>query len=409
MHNRTLSGCLILLLATAAFAQDEVDILSRTPFTPGARAAGMAGAFSALADDYTALYYNPAGLAGMKRMELSASGYIGFAGNEADIGPGSAMTTDDSFAGLSHLGLVLPLPVYRGGISFALGYHRLVDFHQPYGVYGGANSETRVEEEGGVSAWAFGFGFQMSRRFWGGLTLELLTGEEKYLFTNETSQWDEREFSHLALTGTRLTLGGLFHLTDQFRAAMQVRTPVKYNLTWEEYHYALDYTDPTRTDESESAPGYEYKIKIPFELTTGVAWKGRWLSLDADFIFTDWSQAQYDDYFEDTFFEANQSIGRDYKPRLGMRLGAEYNIPTTDLMLRAGVARYPLAGPAEELTPRVLVTGGIGYLIDQVIDLNLAIGYQRSEFEYGIGDGVTLHEDRSSMLIRCGFYYRFQP
>ncbi len=408
MNTKILSISLILLSASVGVAQDEVDILSRTPFTPGARAAGMAGAFSAIADDYTAMYYNPAGLAGMKRMELSASGYLGFAGNEADIGPGTAMTTDDSFAGLSHLGLVLPLPVYRGGISFALGYHRLVDFHQPYGVFETDDSETRVEEEGGVNAWAFGFGFQMSRRFWGGLTLELLTGEEKYLFTNETSQWEEREFSHLTLTGTRITLGGLFHLTDQFRAAMQIRTPVKYSWTWEEYQYELDYTNPAQADESESTPGYDYKLKIPFELTTGAAWQGRWLSLDADFVFTDWSQAQYDDYFEDTFFEANQIIDRDYEPRLGMRLGAEYNIPTTDLMLRAGVARYPIAASRDELRPRVMVTGGVGYLIDQVIELNLAIGYQRSEFEYDI-DSITLHENRSSMLIRCGFYYRFQP
>ena len=408
MYKRILSGCLIFLLATAAVAQDEVDILSRTPFAPGARAAGMAGAFSALADDYTALYYNPAGLAGMKRMELSASGFIGFADNFADIGTGTSATTDDSFAGLSHFGLVLPLPVYRGGISFALGYHRLVDFHQPYGINAGSSSETRVEEEGGVSAWAFGFGFQMSRRFWGGLTLELLTGEEKYLFTSETAQWEEREFSHLAISGTRITLGGLFHITDQLRAAMQIRTPVNYSWTWEEYRYELDHTDPAN-NVSDSALGYDYKVKIPFELTTGVAWQGRWLSLDADFIFTDWSQAQYDDYFEDTFFEANQTIDRDYEPGLGMRLGAEYNIPTTDLRLRAGVARYPYAaGSWEELTPRVLVTGGIGYLIDQVIDLNLAIGYQRSEFEYEM-DGIVLHEDRSSVLISCGLYYRFQP
>lgn len=406
MLNRVLSICLLApLLASTLVAQDEVDILSRTPFTPGARAAGMAGAFSAIADDYTALYYNPAGLAGMKRMELSASGYIGFLNNDADIGPGTAAATDDSFAGLSHFGLVLPLPVYRGGVSFALGYHRLVDFNQPYGIRVD-EAQLLVEEEGGVNAWAFGFGFQMSRRFWGGLTLELLSGEEKYLFTAETPTTEEREFSHLSLTGFRVTVGSMFHLSRQLRLALQLRTPVKYNFAWEDYQYVLIQNG--QVVEEDDRLGYDYKLYIPFELTVATAWRGRWFALDGEVSFTDWSQAQYNEYFEDDFYEANRVLDRQYEPRLGMRLGGEYNLPTTDLVLRAGVAHYPFAGPREEITPRYLITGGVGYLIDQVVDLNLAVGYEVADFEFDSGDD-TIHENRSSLLLRLGFYYRFQP
>jgi len=44
--------------------------IPRTPFGAGARAPGMGGAFSALADDAYAAFYNPAGLAQLERPEL---------------------------------------------------------------------------------------------------------------------------------------------------------------------------------------------------------------------------------------------------------------------------------------------------------------------------------------------------
>src|SRR5689334_22693157 len=46
----------------------------------GARAAGMGGAFSALADDITALYWNPAGIARLKGINAGASYTAWFAG-----------------------------------------------------------------------------------------------------------------------------------------------------------------------------------------------------------------------------------------------------------------------------------------------------------------------------------------
>ncbi len=59
---------LILLLALAGTGRAAFE-LER----PGARAAGMAGAFSAVADDNDALLYNPAGLAGLTEACLSTS------------------------------------------------------------------------------------------------------------------------------------------------------------------------------------------------------------------------------------------------------------------------------------------------------------------------------------------------
>jgi len=67
----------------------------------GARAAGMGGAFSALADDISALYWNPAGIARLKGINASA-------------------TYTSWFAGINHnfIGAVLPISErYRFGVS----------------------------------------------------------------------------------------------------------------------------------------------------------------------------------------------------------------------------------------------------------------------------------------------------
>jgi hypothetical protein len=67
----------------------------------GARAAGMGGAFSALADDISALYWNPAGIARLKGINVSA-------------------TYTQWYAGITHnfIGAVLPISDrYRFGVS----------------------------------------------------------------------------------------------------------------------------------------------------------------------------------------------------------------------------------------------------------------------------------------------------
>ena len=69
----------LISLATISVAQIEEIAIGNT-FGAGARTMGMGGAFLGVADDFTALYWNPAGLAQIKKFEF----FGGFSHSELD-------------------------------------------------------------------------------------------------------------------------------------------------------------------------------------------------------------------------------------------------------------------------------------------------------------------------------------
>src|SRR6516225_2543103 len=82
--------CAVLLLAAASARAQGIESNYR-PYLVGGRAAGMGGAFTALADDGSGPYYNPGGIAFAQRssLSLSASVYGYVSGSISDaLGPG---------------------------------------------------------------------------------------------------------------------------------------------------------------------------------------------------------------------------------------------------------------------------------------------------------------------------------
>ena len=77
---------LVAGIATMSYAKSHF-------ITPGARAGGYGTAFSAVADDLTAIYYNPAGLAYQTNTQVMASlFYIDYPATASEKSPANYMS-----------------------------------------------------------------------------------------------------------------------------------------------------------------------------------------------------------------------------------------------------------------------------------------------------------------------------
>lgn len=174
---------------------------SRTAFTiqgAGARAIGTGGAFIAVADDSTAVSFNPAGLAQLLVPEVSLVGQgisrnidlTGFTGQA----PNQGTTFSDTW---SHNGHALPtfaslaLPWKHEGLNrtFLLSYQRMFDFTYAVsaayqGVGGGGTAVQDVNQQfnqsGGIDVYSAGFGAELSARILLGASLNYWRGSASF-------------------------------------------------------------------------------------------------------------------------------------------------------------------------------------------------------------------------------------
>lgn len=117
--------CVLLILPVVAHAQFPEDALRYTTpgFGVGSRALGMGNAYIGVASDYSALYWNPAGLAQARHGEFS----IGLS-NLNKKNQCTFFSTDQAYSSsatnLNAVGLVYPVPTRQGSLVFAFGYNR---------------------------------------------------------------------------------------------------------------------------------------------------------------------------------------------------------------------------------------------------------------------------------------------
>ena len=94
----------------------------------GARALGMGGAYTGVANDYSALFWNPAGLAQMEYGEFSFGLFHTNFLDGSNLLSSSTSSQASNATKLNALGIAYPIPVQRGSLVLAFGYQRENDF-----------------------------------------------------------------------------------------------------------------------------------------------------------------------------------------------------------------------------------------------------------------------------------------
>ncbi|NQT35355.1 hypothetical protein HQ587_09210, partial [bacterium] len=120
---------------------------------------GMGGAFIGVADDATSVVWNPAGLATLERLELSAVTRIVMDSYE-DSFTDAAGNRYEKSGSLSHfvfnfVSIAFPLKIGEGKLVLAAAYQRQLDF------YTSRSQPTEFNSEGGSDTFTPGLGFRL--------------------------------------------------------------------------------------------------------------------------------------------------------------------------------------------------------------------------------------------------------
>ncbi|MBI2618485.1 MAG: outer membrane protein transport protein [Ignavibacteriales bacterium] len=259
-------GLLLAGVASTGSAQFAEDVLRFSQFGlgVGGRTLGMGTASVGVADDYSALFWNPAGLAQMRNYEFSAGiSYHGY--NNSTQFLGSKTASSDDVINLNNLGIVYPVPTVRGSLTFAFGFNRVANYttnaefsgynsassiiptlmpdvnlyamsqselkdfldnNIPYQLFladtangrlvtnllGNVEQSVRVREGGGMNHWSFGGALDVAKDFSLGASVSVVSGSYSYIREYQESDVNNvyqkspgdtfGEFDHFRLTST---------------------------------------------------------------------------------------------------------------------------------------------------------------------------------------------------------------
>jgi len=213
---------LVAALCASAFAQGGTG----RDIGIGARAFAFAGNHTAAVNDLSAVYWNPAALAFLPVREFQASfditrtvGESYVSGGGVSALPGAKMDNYLDRLRLRGVGAMTAIPTVQGGLTLAAAYESpfAFDDFSPCGYI--SNDTSFVENAvryGDLNRWSFAFGVQVAPKIAAGLTLSIITGEDRIVFDQKL---DGEKYNDLELKSSYLgysMTGGFIYLPADY-------------------------------------------------------------------------------------------------------------------------------------------------------------------------------------------------
>lgn len=457
-----LSLILILLCSSGAYSQNVNDALrlGLPGLGANARALGMGNAYIGLSDDASAAFYNPAGLGLLKRMEFSGGlEYINFDNNTTFMNQKTDYS--NSATDLDRLSFAFPIPTLRGSLVFGLSFHttknltsslsfdgfnnsntsmiqNLLDTNIPFDLYltddnyntvinGRLNQSGTILNSGAVRNWAFSGAIEVSKNVFIGATFNLAAGhfdsnndyyeDDTHSIYQDTTApgypdtYDFRTFYfnrilHWDLTGWDVKTGFLYQINDIARIGATIQFPKVFYV---HENFDVDGSSTFGTgitynlDKSKYSDAVNYEIVTPFSLGLGFSTNYHGFIFSAQGDLTDYSELNFDNPGEGLSVQYIQDQNKTIKDLLGSvfsyNAGIEYTIAPLGLRLRAGymVQPSPYKGDPSEFDHKY-VTGGIGFLANETMGLDLAIAHGWWQ-DYGDNYGVNVSRTYQDIIV----------
>ncbi len=444
-------------VAKAQYLEDALR-LEYAGFGVGARALGMGTAFLPVANDFTATHWNPAGLAQIKKFEITG-GLSHLSLNNSARYFGNSLDRSGSATDLNNLGLVIPVPTLQGSLTFALGFNKVNNFSSALGfdTYNTISSiiptlynddpdydmayqlylndddgftpfldnlqqNGTVTESGGINNWSFSGAIEVAQNLHLGLTLNFLSGSYRYdrlfveedtrnMYTVHPDNLDRFELDNRLtadVSGFNAKLGILFNPIPFLRIGGTIKPPSTFHVDERFSAYGQSWFDDGDYFNYEIRGETDYRVVTPWTFGAGAAFSLRGFTLAGSLEHTDWTQLEFRDATSDVMRE-NPLIRDLLTPTTTLRAGVEYMIPAADLALRAGYFVQPSAFKDDPSSyDRKFLTFGAGFLVQELVTFDFA--YARGTWDthrvhYAGGPQVEESVKQNSVIFTIG--YRF--
>lgn len=341
---------------SAQFKEDALR-LALPGLGVGARSLGLGNAYTGVANDYSALFWNPAGLAQAQYGEFSFGlSYQSHGDKSAFYGQNKDYTS--SATNLNALGLVYPVPVRRGSLVFAFGYDRQSNFTTgmsfqgfnpvssiiqtwaPNGtkyppdislaeqlelahvdtvagtfispISGRVTQSGEVTEGGGLNNWSVGGAVDIAKNVSVGVTLSYVSGvyrydrnyhelarQGEYAAPFDMKELVVDEFIDGDVSGFNAKFGLMYRIPDFFRFGIAVKTPTSFSVkesfgtTATSYFWTPDPQGYSSYGPIDNPGNDEYTVHTPWVFSAGASVNLWRLMLSGDVDLTDWTELEF--------------------------------------------------------------------------------------------------------------------
>ncbi|MFB0516387.1 MAG: OmpP1/FadL family transporter [Candidatus Neomarinimicrobiota bacterium] len=400
-----------LIFVTTALLNGQIDLDAVRPFTglggPGSRALGMGQAFTGIADDLTALFYNPAGLAHITKREINL-GFTYLTATTDVRSPGNTSTATITATRLGNAGVALPLP--NSKLTIAIGYNQARAFErqleQTYPRDAASTIHEVLTEEGRIGYWSLGVGYQVSTQLALGGAFDILAGKNVYTdnntyYTGATVASSDYLLVEPEYIGVGLSLGILLAPLPPWRIGLLLRSPQWVSVSETSYDSYIGFEEER-----------DYKIRGSYCLRVGSSLTVGPLLLSGDLAWFDYSQIRFESDLVDVIdsievpidISINDTLRTQYANLPGYAAGAEFLLPMINIKLRGGY-RYdpPLYRKPFPQVPQHTLNLGLSVVPVPQIKIDTALSLTTWERSLD----TNIEEESGAVNITVNFVYRF--
>lgn len=372
----------------------------------GERSAGLAGAYTALSDDASGLYYNPAGTAYSTDSNISASVNTFNVTNkkyENAIGAGGAWNRRSTMLAPNFFGVVQHTEIGIFGFSYAMPDSVLEDQDQDYPDPQLAVRRFNFKRDDNTYNIGPSYAAELGNSFSLGITLYYHSRKNKFVSNQYVQKTDGQYVSdnlyfQTEESGYRPILGGMYSPKDgNYSVGMTVSsTFLTSSSSFSQQTTKGDYASPLSTYTYASSGN---KRVYPAVLSLGYAWfPSHSLLMTVEGMY---------------YTAVSDATFGDRKSLVNYRAGVEY-YPSEKIALRAGLfsnyANTPSANRAQKQMEHVDLFGGslsIGYARQKTM-VTLGGIYQTGSGQAQVVDAASTQTlEMNSLAVFLGTSYSF--